>query len=213
MSWKKSAFENFRLYAITDIRTPDRSILEKVDSAYRGGADIVQLRSRSVSDRTLYDFGLAMRRLADSHKKLYFVNDRVDIALATGADGVHLGQDDLPAAQAKDIRRKANADFWIGKSTHSLEQAIDAEKEGVDYIGVGPVYGTPTKPDYLPVGLELIAKVKAAIKIPFVAVGGIDQDNINEVQEAGANRIAVVRALFSAGDVYDAAKKLRDKIH
>lgn len=210
MNWKKSVFKNFRLYAVTDIREDDPDFLKKVEAAYRGGADIVQLRAKHLSDGALCRMGLKWRKIADRHHKLFFVNDRPDLALLMGADGVHLGQEDLPIKEARKIYSPGN--IFIGKSTHSLAQALQAQKEGADYIGVGPIFETPTKPGYQPVGLDLIRKVKKRVRIPFVCIGGIDSTNAREVAEAGGSRIAVVRAIFGTPDVYRAAKVLREEL-
>lgn len=208
MNWKKKAFENFKLYAITDLDREDPGIFRKVEAAYRGGADIVQLRSKALTDSALYRLGLGFRKIADQYRKLFFVNDRPDLALAVGADGVHLGQDDFPIKAVRKI--VARRPLFIGRSTHSLAQALAAAREGVDYIGVGPIFETPTKPDYPPVGLDLVRLVKKKIKIPFVCIGGIDRGNAAQVLSAGASRIAVVRAVFGASDVYQATKRLRE---
>ncbi len=212
MTWKKEAFKNFKLYAVTNLTGPEAGVARKVQRAYLGGADIVQLRSKNVSDRSLLQIGACMRELADGYGKLFFVNDRPDLAIVLKADGLHLGQDDMPIAVARRLCRLAKAPLWIGKSTHSLSQALEAQKEGADYIGVGPIFGTPTKPDYKPVGLDLIRQLKRKIKIPFVVIGGIDETNLHKVLEAGATRVAFVRAIFQARDIYDAAKKLRRQI-
>ena len=212
MSWKKSVFKSFKLYAVTDIKTADEPILEKVRAAYQGGADIVQLRSKTLSDRKLCEIGKGIKRLAARYRKLFFVNDRLDLALATGADGLHLGQEDLPIESVRMICEKMGRSLWIGKSTHSLAQALKAQKEGADYIGVGPIFSTPTKPGCPTVGLDLIQQVKSKIKIPFVAIGGINEKNIAQVCEAGAERIAVVRAIFSRENIYAAAKQLRAQL-
>ncbi|MDD5218763.1 MAG: thiamine phosphate synthase [Candidatus Omnitrophica bacterium] len=212
MNWKKTVFLNFNLYAVTDIPGPDARILDKIEQAYRGGADIVQLRSKALSDAELYRLGLAIRPLADRYQKLFFINDRVDLALACQADGVHLGQDDMPVGAARAMAERHGAEFWIGKSTHSIEQALEAAGEGADYIGVGPVYATPTKPGRPAVGLELVKAVSQKVKIPFVAIGGIHGQNIREVLAAGASRVAVVRAIFSSEDIYESTQRLRNKI-
>ena len=209
MSWKKAVFENFKLVAVTDIKAADEGILQKIDAAYRGGADIVQLRAKNRSDRELLELGAEIRKIADRHQKLFFVNDRLDVAIATSADGVHLGQDDLPIAVARRICNQARVATWIGKSTHSFEQAITAEKEGADYIGVGPVFETPTKPGRKPVWLNLVRQVSAKVGIPFVAIGGIDASNLSSVINAGATRVAAVRAIFGAPDVFRATGELR----
>jgi len=136
---------------------------------------------------------------------LFIVNDRLDIALAAGADGVHLGQDDLPPDAARAV---AGRRLIIGVSPPSLEQALAAEEAGADYIGVGPVFPTATKPDYPAVGLELVRKVAERVRIPFVAIGGIDRTNAAAVVAAGARRLAVVRAVFGAPDIKEAAASL-----
>ncbi len=202
---KLEIIKKIKLYAVTDLVTPERTVLKDIEDAYRGGADVVQLRSKKISDLDFFDIGKEVRKLADRYKKLYFVNDRIDIALSTHADGLHLGQNDLPVAMARKIARN----LLLGKSTHSLEQALATAEEAVDYIGVGPVYGTPTKPGYSPVGLDLIRAVAHKIKKPFIAIGGIGRDNVTEVLRAGASRIAAVRAIFAAENVYEATKQLR----
>ena len=210
MTWKKEFLKKFRLYAVTDIRLEDplKVLQDKIDAAYRGGVDIVQLRAKQLTDVQVLLMGRKIRLIADKYKKLFFVNDRADLALACGADGVHVGQNDLPVAE---IRKMAPC-LLIGKSTHSLSQAVEAEKEGPDYLGVGPVFATPTKPDYRPAGLEFVKQASEKISLPFVAIGGIDLSNIELVLKAGAPRIAVVRAIFSGKDSYESARNLRDKI-
>lgn len=210
MTWKKGFLKNFRLYAVTDVRREDSAeiLLDKIDAAYRGGADIVQLRAKELTDLQVLSIGRKIRPIADKYKRLFFVNDRADLALACAADGVHVGQDDLPVSEI----RKLNPDLLIGKSTHSLEQALEAEKERPDYLGVGPVFATPTKPDYQPAGLEFVKQAAEKVSLPFVAIGGIDLNNIELVLKAGAARIAVVRAIFSGKDPYESARNLRDKI-
>jgi thiamine-phosphate pyrophosphorylase len=212
MSWKKEVFASFKLYAVTDVRAEDAGILKKIDAAYAGGADIIQLRAKGVSDRYLYETALKIRRIANRRRKLFFVNDRPDLALAVNADGVHLGQNDLPVDFVRALCRKFGKRIFIGKSTHSIAQARLAVNEKVDYIGVGPVFKTPTKPDYKPAGLKFVSEAAREIKVPFVCIGGIDHSNLEQVLSAGAKRIAVVRAIFSSRRPYEAARKLREKI-
>ena len=207
MDWKKECLKNFRLYAITDLRTADRRVLDRIRGAFRGGVDILQLRSKALPDRTLLDLGTKIRPLARKFGRLFIVNDRIDLMLALEADGVHLGQDDLPIECARRII--GNRSKLIGCSTHNLKQALEAERKGADYIGFGPIFQTPTKPDYRPVGLRAIREVARRVRIPVVCIGGIDRSNIQEVVRAGAKRIAVVRAVFSAPDSYQAAFELR----
>ena len=212
MNWKRKVFISFRLYGVTDVREDSKDILKKIDLAYAGGADIVQLRSKTLGDGPLYRLAVSIRKIADHRKKLFFMNDRVDLALAAGADGVHLGQEDLPVPEVRRILNRARILMWIGKSTHDMAQARTAQREGADYIGVGPVFKTPTKPGYRPAGLEFVRKAAEQMEVPFVAIGGIDLVNISSVIEAGARRIAVVRAIFGKENPDEAACKLRKKI-
>ena len=210
MNWKREVFKNFRLYAVTDLGDEDPAIFKKVEAAYRGGVDIIQLRSKALSDRALHRMGLRFRKIADQYRRLFFVNDRPDLALAVGADGIHLGQEDLPSAGV--LRILKGRKMWIGRSTHNLDQALRAVEEGADYIGVGPIFETPTKPSSRPVGLGLIRQVKKKIRLPFVCIGGINRHNLGQVTAAGGTRIAVVRAVFGARNVYQAAKDLREAL-
>ena len=185
-------------------------MLEKIDEALFGGVDIVQLRSKTLSDAELFKIGEAIRKITAKHRKLFFVNDRVDLMLALQADGVHLGQDDLPINIARKLMK--NYPGLIGKSTHSLAQALQAEKEGADYIGFGPIFKTPTKPTYQPVGLRLIPHLNKKIKIPLVCIGGINSQNVDRVIRAGGKRVAVVRAVFDQSNIRRAAQKLKERM-
>lgn len=199
-----------QLYVILDKKSQKaKSFLETAKAAIAGGADVLQLRDKELSTKALIEEGKLLRELTHRTQTLFIVNDRVDVALAVQADGIHLGQEDLPVAIARQIL-PANA--LIGKSTHSLQQALQAEREGVDYIGVGPIFATPTKPTYTPVGLQLIEEVSQRIKIPFVAIGGIDTQNIYQVLERCATNIAVVRAVVGAQDIERAARCLKTMI-
>jgi thiamine-phosphate pyrophosphorylase len=181
-----------------------------VRAACEGGADVVQFRDKMLSVKERYDVGLQLAEICYEHKVLFIVNDMLDLALSVGADGVHLGQDDLPQDAARELVNKFGAtDFLIGRSTHSLEQAQQAEQEGADYIGIGPVFATPTKPAYNPVGLDLVKAVTSQVKTPHVAIGGIDPSNIQQVLEAGAQRVAVVRAVCGAEDVAEACRQMK----
>lgn len=211
MSSKKRLFENFNLYAVTNIERYSPEILTQIDRAYQGGVGIVQLRSKVLTDREMTRLGIKIREISRVYGKGFVVNNRPDIALRVNADAVHLGQEDLPAAFVRELIEKYGASMCIGKSTHSLDQALAAKEEGVDYIGVGPIFATPTKPDYPPVGLELLQQVRAKVHLPFVAIGGIHEHNIQDVLNAGAPCVAVVRAIFSTPDPYAAAKKLREQ--
>lgn len=212
--WKQKSFNDFRLYAVSDLRPgfSSREFLRKVEAAYDGGADIVQLRGHGVADDVLFSAGIGIKTIAEKRKKLFFVNDRLDLALATGAHGLHVGQNDLPVHELRSLIKRSGQKLFLGKSTHSLQQALLASREGLDYIGVGPVFSTPTKPNYKAVGLNLVRQAAKKIKCPFVAIGGIDLDNLDEVLNAGANRIAAVRAIFEARDPKAAARRFTERI-
>ncbi len=201
---------DFRLYVIIDKQAvKGRDLVYAVKEAVAGGADVIQLRDKGSDAADVVEAGLAMRKAIDRDQALFIVNDSPDIAIAVDADGVHLGQEDMPAIGARSILGKGKI---IGLSTHSLEQAAAAQNSGADYIGVGPIFTTPTKPGYKAVGLELIIKVNKIKGLPFVAIGGIDESNIDEVIAAGASRIAVVRAVCGAEDIRGSAKRLKDKL-
>lgn len=177
--------------------------------AIAGGADVIQLRDKDATAKELIKVARPIRQLTHKTKVLFIINDRLKIAKAVDADGVHLGQDDSPIKVARSILGRNKI---IGLSTHSLSQAKEAQKSGADYISVGPIFATPTKPEYKAVGLDLIKKVKRAIKIPFVAIGGIDASNIDEILSAGASHVAVVRAVCGAKDIRRAASFLKRKL-
>ena len=201
---------DFRLYVIIDKKfAKARDLVYIAGEAIAGGADVIQLRDKESAAGEIVEAGRAIRKAIGKNKVAFIVNDRPDIALAVGADGVHLGQDDMPVMAARSILGK---DKIIGLSTHSLEQAAEAQNSGADYIGVGPVFSTPTKPGYKAVGLELIKKVKNISRVPFVVIGGIDESNIDDVIAAGGSRVAVVRAVCAAEDIREAAKRLKDKL-
>ena len=186
------------LYVITDrSMSRARTHVEVAQSALAAGASTIQLRDKTAALRPLSADAVRLREITRAAGVSFIVNDYVDLALAVGADGVHLGQDDLPLPVA---RRVAGAELVIGKSTHTLEQAIEAEQEGADYIAVGPVFATGTKPGLPPVGVELVAEVCRRVTVPVVAIGGIKVHNISEVIAAGAAGAAVVSEVVAADD-------------
>jgi len=207
-------FVSSQLYVITcPPAAGPQGYSSMVEAACAGGADVVQFRDKTLSWKARYEVCSELRKICRKHNVLFIVNDAVDLALAVQADGVHLGQDDLPQDVAEQLVQRAGVkDFLIGRSTHSLEQAKQAEREGADYIGIGPVFSTPTKPTYIPVGLQLVKEVTSQVKTPHVAIGGIDRDNVEQVLAAGAQRVAVVRAVCGASDVEKAAKQMREAV-
>jgi thiamine-phosphate pyrophosphorylase len=194
-----------RLYLVIEA-APAREV---VPAALAGGVDVVQLRDKQATDAGLVTAGLELRGLCDEHGALLVVNDRADLARECGADGVHVGQDDEPVDS---VRRVVGPDLLIGISTHSPEQVAAAELSEADYLGVGPVYATATKPAVEPVGLDLVAHAAAHATKPWFAIGGIDAERAAELAAAGATRIAVVRAIRDAADPQAAAAALREAI-
>jgi thiamine-phosphate pyrophosphorylase len=199
----------WRLYIITDERLGrGRSHLEIADAAIRGGADVIQLRDKAASSRRLYDIALQLRRLTREAGVPLIVNDRLDIALAADADGVHIGREDLPASA---VRRILGPGKILGVSAETVEEAVAAEREGADYLGVGPVFeARGTKPDAgEPLGLDLIARIRRGCRLPIVAIGGIHAENARSVRDAGATAAAVISAVASAEDITQAARLLK----
>jgi thiamine-phosphate pyrophosphorylase len=201
---------SFSLYAITgENYHPGRSMLEVMEAAIAGGADIVQLRAKDAPKEEVLEKARGMRELTLAHGVPFIVNDYPEIAHAVRADGVHIGQEDLSVAEARAL---LGADAIIGVSTHSIEQARAAERSGADYIGVGPVYPTGTKPGRQAVTLEYVRQVAAEIRIPWVAIGGIDLQNVDDVLSAGASSICAVSAIVGSDNPEAAARAFRSKI-
>lgn len=165
--------------------------LDLARRACNGGARVLQYRDKKCTRKQMLETAREIRDITRKSNTMFIVNDYIDIALLAGADGVHLGQDDIPVREAREITPPG---FIIGVSTHSLEQALTAQEEGADYIGSGPVFATPTKEDYIPIGMETVKQVIRSVNIPVVAIGGLTPDNIDELREAGVKNFAMVRA-------------------
>lgn len=190
----------FQLYAITGEEFhPGRDLIEVMEEAILGGVDIIQLRDKTSSKRKVLAKAKALRELTKKHDVLFIVNDHIDVALAVDADGIHVGQDDLPL---EDARRIMGPDKIIGISTHKIEEAREAEAGGADYIGVGPIFPTKSKVDVVdPVTTAYIQQVAAEINIPFVAIGGIKLHNVLQVLDAGAKSVCMISEIVGANDV------------
>jgi thiamine-phosphate pyrophosphorylase len=207
-----------RLYAITMPSALGETYAQTVELACKGGADIVQLRDKGLSAPDIVSVGRELSRICREYGTLFIVNDHLQEALECGADGVHLGQTDLSIPEArrqtdeflKNNPRPGGDAFLIGCSTHSLEQGLKAQAEGADYVGCGPVFITPTKPDTPAVGLDLVRQYREKLRIPFVAIGGVDASNLAKVLQAGARCVAVVRAVFGTDDIEESTRKLKD---
>jgi thiamine-phosphate pyrophosphorylase len=203
------SLNRWRLYVITDERLGrGRSHLRIAEAAILGGADVLQLRDKEASSGRLYRAALELRKITREAKVPFIVNDRLDVALAADADGVHVGQEDLPASVA---RRILGAGKILGVSAETVEEAIRAEEDGADYLGVGPVFeARGTKADAgEPVGLELVEQIRRRCRLPIVAIGGINAENARKVREAGADAVAVISAIVAADDIAQAARQLK----
>jgi thiamine-phosphate pyrophosphorylase len=199
---------DLRLYLITDrqLVTRHASLVTAVRQALKGGVKAIQLREKDLGTRELLKIAHKMRELTSKHKAKLFINDRFDIALAVGAAGVHLTQNSIPAdAVRKTVKRK----LLIGVSTHSFKEARDAEKGGADFITFGPVYRTPSKLKYgKPVGIDALKKVSKRIKIPVLAIGGINSARIMDIKRAGASGAAMIREVLASDDIKEKTKEL-----
>ena len=207
---KIQLFQHIDLYPVTCERlSQGRSNLEVLRAVIQGGSKIIQLREKNYSKRDLYYLALKFREITTRAGVLLIINDHLDIALAVDADGVHLGQEDLPVQAA----RRLASELLIGASSHSLEQALQAQKDGADYINIGPIFSTKTKEGVESVlGPETIAKISPQIRVPFTVMGGINEENIDQVLAYGARRVAMVTAITKAADITAKVKSLKEKI-
>lgn len=202
---------DYRLYLVTDrALARGRATVEIVRAAVAGGVTCVQVREKSIGTREFIEEARAVQAALRGTGAPLIVNDRVDVALAIGADGVHLGQGDMPLA---DARRLGPPGWIIGVSAESVADAVRAERDGADYVGVSPVFATPTKTDHAaPLGLAGLRAIRAATKLPLVAIGGLHAGNARETIRAGADGLAVVSAIVAADDPRAAAEILRREI-
>ena len=205
----RSSPGQWRLYVITDEKASrGRSHLQVAEAAILGGADVLQLRDKESSSGRLYRVAMQLRKLTRDANIPFIVNDRLDIALAADADGVHVGQADLPASVVREIMGPGRI---LGVSVDTVEEALLAEKDGADYLGVGPVFeARGTKPDAgEPLGVDRIARIRRHCRLPIVAIGGIDAENAGKVRDAGADAAAVISAIGTADDIARAVRRLK----
>jgi thiamine-phosphate pyrophosphorylase len=202
---RRARLQDAHLYFVADVGGLERAL----DGALAGGADLVQLRDKEAGDDDLLAAAAHARERCAAHGALFILNDRPDLAVAAGADGVHVGQDDMPVVQAREI---VGADAIVGLSTHSVAQAHAGAGSGADYIAVGPVHATPTKEGRPAIGLEPIRHAAAHVALPWFAIGGIDADTVADVVAAGATRAVIVRAIAHAPDPEAVARALREAL-
>jgi thiamine-phosphate pyrophosphorylase len=208
---RRARLASARLYLVcgqvSDSSDPGaRALPDLLREAIAGGVDIVQLREKQLPDEELVAVANAARALCERLEALLIINDRPHVAREVGADGVHVGQEDMPVAE---VRELVGPDMLIGLSTHAPGEIDAVERELVDYIGVGPVHATPTKPGRPPVGLELVRYAAEHASVPFFAIGGLDAENAAETIDAGAQRLCVLRAIAAATNPEHAARELR----
>jgi thiamine-phosphate pyrophosphorylase len=194
------------LYAILDPeQTRGRAAETVLHELLAGGVSILQLRVKAMAPSDFFELAKRARAETQAHSCKLIINDRVDIGLACDADGVHLGQDDLPLAAG----RKLMGNKIVGISTHDIEQAREAERNGADYIGFGPMFGTSTKnTGFAPRGIEMLRQIRIAVKLPIVAIGGINEQNVQQVWQAGADSAAIISDILGAEDVLSKTKRI-----
>jgi thiamine-phosphate pyrophosphorylase len=205
----RSRLDAARLYLVTGATPDGRELPTLLRTAIAGGVDIVQLREKRMPDEELASIANAARVLCQELGALLIVNDRPWVAREARADGIHVGQDDIPPAE---VRELVGPEMLVGLSTHSPAQIDAVDTDVVDYIGVGPIHETPTKPGRPAVGVELIRYAAAHAQVPFFAIGGLDRTNVSAALDAGATRVCVLRAIAGAEDPEDAARTLREQL-
>jgi thiamine-phosphate pyrophosphorylase len=201
----------YDLYVITDEAIAGGLTHEEIARrAIAGGADVIQLRDKMCGCRELIRIGRAFRAITMKTGTLFMVNDRIDVALACGADGVHLGQDDIRVEVARQI---APPGFIIGVSVGTVDEAVRAEEEGADYIAISPVFSTASKDDAGPGrGLDVVREIRRSVSVPVIAIGGINLDNVREVIRAGADGVAVISVVVGSKNIMKAARELKKRI-
>ncbi|MDD6490408.1 MAG: thiamine phosphate synthase [Clostridia bacterium] len=199
--------KNMLLYAVTDrMWTGKKTLYEQIEDALKGGITCLQLREKNLDDEKFLEEALKIKSLCNSYNVPLIINDNVDIALKSGADGVHVGQHDM---QAENVRKLVGENMIIGVSARTVEQAVLAEKNGADYLGVGAVFNTSTKIDASSVSFRTVSEICKAVSIPVVAIGGISSENILQLSGLGVDGVALVSSIFSAENIEQECKKLR----
>lgn len=198
------------LYAVTDRSWTGRQTLyEQVEDALKGGVTIVQLREKNLDEKTFLEEAQQMTELCHRYHVPLIINDNVDVAIESGADGVHVGIEDAPVAE---IRKRAGNDFIIGATAKTIEQAKLAEDSGADYLGVGAVFPSSTKENALRITAEQLKDICASVAIPAVAIGGLTYENMIEIKASGVVGVALVSAIFSEDNIYEATIRLKEKV-
>jgi thiamine-phosphate pyrophosphorylase len=198
---------DFKLYLIIDRKlfNAQCSMYMAIETALEAGVGVIQLREKDLSVRQIFDMAVWMRELTAEYGARLFINDRVDVALSVGADGVHLGRNSIPAHAVSKI---AGGKLMVGVSAHGIEEAVEAEKDGADFITLGPIYETPSKLKYgKPIGIDILRKAKSRLSIPVLAIGGIKLERLKEVMDAGADGIAMISAILGSNDIKESTEE------
>lgn len=197
---------DYTLYLCTDRQLmTTETIEESVELAVKGGVSVVQLREKECTSRELFEMARAVKTITDAYEVPLIINDRIDIALAVGADGVHLGQQDVPVWAARDL---LGADKIVGATANTIELAVEAWQDGADYLGVGDIFGTTTKSDTRHITLDELKAIRDSVQIPVVAIGGVNEENIALLKPAGVDGAAVISAVVGQKDITAAAERL-----
>ncbi|MFH1721632.1 MAG: thiamine phosphate synthase [Candidatus Altiarchaeota archaeon] len=198
-------------FFITDRNLSKKGDIDDVQAALKAGIKVVQYREKEFETRAMVETAKKLKSLCEKHNALFILNDRIDVALAVDADGVHVGQDDMPLDE---VRRILGSEKIIGVTVHNVEEAIEAESGGADYLGVSPIFQTDTKKDAGPaVGVQLIKKIKEKTSIPLIGIGGITLENLDEVIRAGADGVCAISATVASDNVESAVAEFRRKIN
>ena len=207
---KNDFLNRIKLYVLMSSSIATKPIIETTRLVIDGGADSIQLREKTISDSEFITLASEVRDITTNSDTLLIINDRVHVAREVNADGVHLGQQDMSILEARDIIGNQKI---IGVSTHSVVQAKQAQKDGADYIAIGPIYPTKTK-DYEPsVGIKIIREILGTVNIPFIAIGAITLENIDDVLKAGASKVAVCSAIIGSKDIYSSTRQFKEELN
>lgn len=199
--------KNMLLYAVTDRTwTGKQSLYEQVEEALKGGITCLQLREKNLSDEEFLKEAIQIKALCNKYKVPFFINDNVEVAIKCGADGIHVGQDDMAAGR---VRELVGDKMMIGVSAHSVKEAVEAVKNGADCLGVGAIFSTSTKKDASVLDLSVVSDICKAVSVPVVAIGGIKKDNISKLKGTGVDGVALVSAIFAADDIKAECEELR----
>jgi len=206
------AGKRFVLYGITDKRE-NIDYIKEAELMALGGVDVVQFRAKELTKREYYEVASVMKKILDRYNIPLIINDHLDVAISVDASGVHIGQDDLPITAVKNILDKCGKkNFIVGVSTHSIEEAIEASQNGASYISIGPIFHTPAKRQYPPLGKDVIPAVKGKVSLPVIAIGGINEENVYSIISSGADGAAMIRGILDSKNIVEKIKSIKETL-